>query len=80
MKVLLRNIRSLYALWRQKTPLTNGQVKEAKAHCRKIGEAWRKLGSPPNIGISLSKLLSKTVCMGAAFATHAFHDMVSRMF
>ena len=42
--VLLRNMRSLYALWRQKTPLTNGRVQEAKSHCRKIGEAWLKLG------------------------------------
>jgi hypothetical protein len=42
--VLLRNMRSLYALWRQKTPLTNGQVQEAKTHCRKIGEAWLRLG------------------------------------
>ena len=43
-EVLLRNMRSLYALWRQKTPLTNGQVQEAKTHCRKIGEAWLRLG------------------------------------
>ena len=43
-EVLLRNIRSLYALWRQKTPLTNGKVQEAKSHCCKIGEAWLKLG------------------------------------
>ena len=43
-EVLLRNMRSLYALWRQKTPLTNGQVREAKSHCRKIAEAWLKLG------------------------------------
>ena len=41
--VLLRNMRSPYALWRQKTPLTNGQVQEAKTHCRKIGEAWLPL-------------------------------------
>ena len=39
-EVLPRNMRSLYVLWRQKTPLTNGQVQEAKAHYRKIGEAW----------------------------------------
>ena len=39
-EVLLRNMRSLYALWRQKTPLTNGQVQEAKTHHRNIGEAW----------------------------------------
>ena len=39
-EVLLCNMRSLYALWRQKTPLTNGRVQEAKTHCRKIGEAW----------------------------------------
>ena len=44
MEVLLRNMCSLYALWRQKTPLTNGQVQEAKSHCRKIGEAWLELG------------------------------------
>ena len=37
-------MRTLYALWRQKTPLTNGQVQEAKSHCRKIGEAWLRLG------------------------------------
>ena len=43
-EVLLRNVRSLYALWRQKTPLTNGQVQEANTHCRKIGEAWLRLG------------------------------------
>ena len=43
-EVLLRNMRSLYALWRQKTSLTNGQVQEAKTHCRKMGEAWLKLG------------------------------------
>ena len=43
-EVLLRNMRSLYALWRQKTPLINGQVQEAKTHCRKIGEAWLRLG------------------------------------
>ena len=43
-EVLLRNMLSLYALWRQKTPLTNGQVQEAKTHCRKIGEAWLKAG------------------------------------
>ena len=43
-EVLLRNMRSLYALRRQKTPLTNGQVQEAKTHCRKIGEAWLRLG------------------------------------
>ena len=29
-EVVLRNMRSLYALWRQKIPLTNGQVQEAK--------------------------------------------------
>ena len=40
-EVLLRNMRSLYALWRQKTPLTNGQVQEAKTHCCKVGEAWQ---------------------------------------
>ena len=43
-EVLLRKRRSLYALWRQKTPLTNGQVQEAKTHCRKTGEAWLRLG------------------------------------
>ena len=43
-EVLLRNMRSLSALSRQKTPLTNGQVQEAKTHCRKIGEAWLPLG------------------------------------
>ena len=43
-EVLLRNMRSPYALWRQKTPLTNGQVQEAKSHCRKVGEAWLKWG------------------------------------
>ena len=43
-EVLLRNMRSLYALWRQKTPLTNGQVQQAKTHCRNIGEAWLRLG------------------------------------
>ena len=42
-EVLLHNMRSLFALWRQKTPLTNGQVQEAKTHCRKIGEAWLRL-------------------------------------
>ena len=42
-EVLLRNMRSLYALWRQKTPLTNGKVQEAKTHCRKIGEALSPL-------------------------------------
>ena len=44
LEVLLRNMRSLYALWSQKTPLTNGLVQEAKTHCRKIGEAWLRLG------------------------------------
>ena len=43
-EVLVRNMCSLYALWRQKTPLTNGQVQEAKTQCRKIGEAWLRLG------------------------------------
>ena len=43
-EVLLRNVRSLYALWRQKTPLTSGQVQETKTHRRKIGEAWLRLG------------------------------------
>ena len=43
-EVLLRNMRNLYALWRQKTPLTNGQAQEAKTHCRKISEAWLRLG------------------------------------
>ena len=43
-EVLVRNMRNLYALWRQKTPLTNGQVQEAKTHCRKIGVAWHQLG------------------------------------
>ena len=43
-EVLVRNMRSLNALWRQKTPLTNGKVQEAMIHCRKIGEAWRQLG------------------------------------
>ena len=43
-EVLLRNMCSLYALWRQKTPLTNGHVQEAKTQCRKIGEAWVRLG------------------------------------
>ena len=43
-EVLLRNMRSLHALWRQKTPLTNGHVQEAKTHCRKIDEAWLQLG------------------------------------
>ena len=41
-EVLLRNMRSLYTLWRQKTPLANGQVQETKAHCLKTGEAWLK--------------------------------------
>ena len=41
---LLRNMRSLYAFWRQKTPWTNGQVQEAKSNCRKSGQAWLKLG------------------------------------
>ena len=40
-ELLLRYMRSLYALWWQKTPLTNGHVQEAKTHCRKIGEAFR---------------------------------------
>ena len=43
-EVLLRNMRSLYALWRQKTPWTTGPVQEAKAHSRKIGEAWLRFG------------------------------------
>ena len=43
-EVLLRNMRSLYTFWREKTPFTNVQVKEAKAHCHKLGEAWLKLG------------------------------------
>ena len=43
-EVLLRNMRSLYALWTQKTPLTNGQVQEAKTHCCKICEVWLRLG------------------------------------
>ena len=48
-EVLLRNMRSLNALCRQKTPLTNGEVQEAKTHCRKIGEAWLRLvGSQPH--------------------------------
>ena len=36
--------KGIYALRRQKTPLTTGRVQEAKSHCRKIGEAWLKLG------------------------------------
>ena len=43
-EVLLRNMRGLYAFWRQKTPLTNGQVQEAKTPCCKFGEAWLRLG------------------------------------
>ena len=43
-QVLLRILRRPYALWRQKTPLTNGLMQEAKSHCRTIGEAWLKLG------------------------------------
>ena len=43
-EVLLRNMRSLYALRRRKTPVTNGQVQVAKTHCRKISEAWLRLG------------------------------------
>ena len=43
-ELLLRNMRSLYASWRQKTPLTNGQVQDAKTHRRKIDEAWLRLG------------------------------------
>ena len=43
-EVFVRNMRSLYVLWRQKTLLTNCQVQEAKSNCRKIGEAWLKLG------------------------------------
>ena len=39
-EVLLCNMCSLYAFWRQKTPLTNGQVQQAKTHCCRIGEAW----------------------------------------
>ena len=31
-EVLPHSMRSLYALRRQKTPLTNGQVQEAKVH------------------------------------------------
>ena len=42
--VLLRNMRSLYALLRQKTPLTNGQMEEAKIHCRKIAGQCLRLG------------------------------------
>ena len=33
-----------------------------------------------NRGISLSHLLSKTACMGGAFAAHAFHNAVSPMY
>ena len=43
-EVLLRNMRSLCALWRRKIPLTNGEVQEAKTHRRKFGEAWLRLG------------------------------------
>ena len=43
-EVLLRNIGNLYGLWLHKTPLTNGQVQEAKSHCRKVNGTWRKLG------------------------------------
>ena len=55
-EVLLRNTRSLYALWRQKTPLTNGEVQEAKTHCRQIGEAWVRLGrkSTPWVHMTLA--------------------------
>ena len=42
-EVLLCNMRTMYALWRQKTPFTNGKVEEAKAHRRKIIEPWLKL-------------------------------------
>ena len=52
-EVLVRNVRSLYALWRQKTPLTNGKVKEAKAHYRKMGEPWLKLGWKPTPWVHL---------------------------
>ena len=38
-EVLLRNMRSLYSLWRQKTPLTNGQVQEAKTRKGKRQDA-----------------------------------------
>ena len=43
-EVLLRNMCSLYALWRHNTPWTNGHVQEAKSHCCKISEAWLKSG------------------------------------
>ena len=43
-EVLLRNMRSRYAFQAQKTPLTNGQVQQAKTHCRKIGGAQLRLG------------------------------------
>ena len=44
-EVLVRNLRSLYALWgAQKTPLTTGQVQDAKSHGCKIREAWLRLG------------------------------------
>ena len=33
-----------------------------------------------NTGISLSNLMSKTACVGGAFAAHAFHHLVSPMY
>ena len=42
--VLLWTLIEVLLLWRQKTPLTNCQVQEAKTHCLKIGEAWLQLG------------------------------------
>ena len=41
---------------RQKTPWTNGQVQEAKTHCREIGEAWQSLGwkSTPWVHLSVA--------------------------
>ena len=43
-EVVLRNMRSQNAYWRQKTPLTNGQVQEAPTHCLKISEPLLPLG------------------------------------
>ena len=43
-EVLPRNMHSLYALWRQKAPLTNGHVQEAKTYCREIGDTWLEMG------------------------------------
>ena len=49
MQLMLRNMRSLYALWRGKTVLTNGQMQDSKSHCPKSARhGWNWVGGQPH--------------------------------